>query len=153
MNACILVCDCVRGVYIFEVSWCTSSIVSIVCVLPVWLHVCRYVWGICVSSVLLGFTALWLFWRSEMTPWERGQSSLPPHHLLLSPSLHLSFHVFSSLSCVALGMWTLLNFPPGGWRRRQEGIRGVIPSLLLSSVSPLSFPWGDSGRWVHTVKR
>lgn len=31
----------------------------------------------------------------------------------IPPSLSL-FHVFSSLSCVALGMWTLLNFPPGG---------------------------------------
>lgn len=78
-------------------------------------------------------------------------SPSPP--LSITPSLHLSFHVFSSLSCVALGMWTLLNFPPGGWRRRQEGIRGVIPSLLLSSVSPLSLPRGDSGRRVHAVKR
>lgn len=64
-----------------------------------------------------------------------------------SPPLHLSFHVFSSLSFVALGMWTLLNFPLGRWWRRQEGMRGVIPSLLLSSVFPSSFPWGDFGHW------
>ena len=37
------------------------------------------------------------------------------------PSLHLSFHVFSSLTFVARGMWTLLNFPVGGWVMETTG--------------------------------
>lgn len=40
------------------------------------------------------------------------------------PSLHLSFHVFSSLSFVARGMWTLLNFPLGGWVMEMTGGEG-----------------------------
>lgn len=40
------------------------------------------------------------------------------------PSLHLSFHVFSSLSFVARGMWTLLNFPLCGWVMDTTGGEG-----------------------------
>lgn len=118
-----------------------------------------FVCGIFVSSYLLRSSALRLFWRSLMTLWERRQSSLPPlcppHPTFPSFSLPIFPFMYShlSLSCVALGMWTLLNFPPGGWRRREEGIRGVIPSFLLSSVSSLLFPQEDSGCRVDVVKR
>lgn len=64
------------------------------------------------------------------------------------PSLHLSFHVFSSLSFVACGMWTLLNFPLGGWVMETTGGEGwweSSPSLVLSSVFSCFIP--SRGLW------
>lgn len=140
LNTCQLVCEevnlCQQCVYFFtlllyKLSFCRHCLCfSCVCVC-----------GISVSSCLLRFNAPWLFWRSEMTPWERGQSSLPPLHLLLFPSFHLSIFPFM-YSFLSLGMWTLLNFPLGGWRKRQEGIRGVIPSAAFIYLSAFIPAWG-----------
>lgn len=139
---CVRVCLCQWCVCTFPCQRCLCF--ACVCFVGIYGGISvfhPFSWG----SMLSGY--------SEGQRWLRGRGVSHHCHPCISLSLHLSFHVFSSLSCVALGMWTLLNFPPCGWWRRQEGIRGVVPSLLLSSVSPLSFPRGDTGRRVHTVKR
>lgn len=74
---------------------------------------------------------------SEGQRWHHGRGVSHHCHLSISfsPSLHLCFHVFPSLSFVA-GMWTLLNFPLGGWWGRQEGMRAVILFAAFICLTP-----------------
>lgn len=130
--ACMYLCNWVSAKALFLCQRCLCFFC--VCV-------CGYTCGFSVfhpsswGSMLSGY--------SEGQRWHRGRGVSHHCHLSISPSL-LSC-ILLSLSFVALGMWTLLNFPPSGWRRRQEGMRAVILSLLLSSVSPRSFLQG--GLW------
>lgn len=115
---CVRECACVSGVCIFvrESAHKLYFCVSVVCVLSV----CVFV-GMCVASLCfilppgVQCSQAILKVRDDTVGEGSVITATPPSlPLSISPSLHLSFHVFSSLSCVALGMWTLLNFPPGG---------------------------------------
>lgn len=91
-------------------------------------------WG----SVLSGY--------SEGQRWHRGRGVSHHCHLSISPSL-LSC-ILISLSFVARGMWTLLNFPLGGWVMETTGGEGwgeSSPSLVLSSVFSCFIP--SRGLW------
>lgn len=104
---------------------------------------CTHVCGISVSSCLLRFNALWLFWRSEMTLWERGQSSLPPLLLLLFPSFHLSISP-SFLSCILIsllcGSWYVdfIKFSSGWVTEKTGGDQGSHP-LFSAFICLFSF--------------
>lgn len=104
--------------------------------------VCVLMQHLCVSSFPLGFSALAILKVRDDTV---GEGSVITATF---PSLHLSFHVFSSLSFVARGMWTLLNFPLGGWVMETTGGAGggeSSPSLVLSSVFSSFIP--SRGHW------
>lgn len=102
--------------------------------------------GLCarVSFFLLGFDALWLFWRSEMTPWERGQSSPPPLHLLLSISPSLLSCILISVFCCS---WYVdfIKFSSGWVTEKTGGDEGSHPLfaafIFLSSFIPARGHW------------
>lgn len=95
-----------------------------------------FVCGFTVSSYLLRFSAFWLSWRSQMTPWERLHSSVPPLHF--PPSFHFSFSP-SFLSCVLIsllcGSWYVdfIKFS-SGWvtekRGKDQGSHQLFPAFI-----------------------